>query len=308
MKKGKLDVVVIGNIINETIVFPDKTIGPVLGSPAAYSSIAMSAVDTKVGLISYYGEDTRNFLDEHLFRVDRRGLIFGEKSTTNYLNYREDGSKYVEYEYKAPSIGVKDIPEDYMECDYFYVCPMDYEIDIEVNKKLYEAGKTVVVDMGGYGGATSSTHHTIFEQKGNSIISQVAKYSSIIKASFEDLTHIAPNLELNDICEYFFSKGAEIIVVTLGAKGSFYQAKGNQGIFVKGFKADNPIDFTGEGDSFGAGFMACISKQTDIPEALIFANALASLVIEQSGGCIWDRMPSLKKVQIRIERNKERNN
>ena len=33
-----LDVVTIGSIIKETIVYPDKQIGPVIGSPAAYSS------------------------------------------------------------------------------------------------------------------------------------------------------------------------------------------------------------------------------------------------------------------------------
>ncbi len=303
MENGQLDVVVIGNIINETIRFPDKTIGPVLGSPAAYSSIAMSAVGANVGLISYYGDDTKELLERNLFRVDRRGWIFGEKSTTNYLNYREDGSKYVEYEYKAPAIEAKDIPSDYMRCGCYYICPMDYEVDIEVNKKLFEAGKTVVVDMGGYGGATSSSHYTVFEEKGDSIVSQVTKYSTIIKASYEDLTHIAPHTELDDICAYFFSRGTKICVVTMGAKGSYYRTAGEKGVYVQGYKVDNPVDFTGAGDSFGAGFMACLSKEFDIHNAVIFGNALASLVIEKTGGCVWERMPPLEKVTERIEKN-----
>ena len=200
MKKPQI--VVIGNIINETIIFPDRTIGPVLGSPAAYSSIVMSAVGAAVGLVSYFGPDTSEWMDTHLGYVDHLGLISGEKSTTNNLIYSGDGTKNVEYIYKAPVIMAEDIPAEYLECQYFYICPMDYEVDIEVNRMLYEAGKTVVVDMGGYGGATSYEHRTVFEQEGDRIVSQVARYCTIMKASREDLTHIFPDLELDAICNW----------------------------------------------------------------------------------------------------------
>jgi sugar/nucleoside kinase (ribokinase family) len=296
-----VDITVIGNIINETIKFPDSTIGPVLGSPAAYSSIAMSAVGARPGLVSYYGPDMEKQLEEHLFKVDRRGMIKVEQSTTNYLIYNEDGTKRVEYLHKAPLIKASDIPGEYRKCGYFYICPMDYEVDIEVNKMLYEADKTVVVDMGGYGGATSYKRLTIFEPEGEKIISEVARYSSIIKASREDLSYIAPGMEVGEVCEYFFSKGAKQCVVTLGAEGGYYQRAGEKGVHVKNFVADNPIDFTGAGDSFGAGLMVSLSQGRDIRDAVVFGNAVASLVIEKTGGCVWERMPSLEKVRNRIK-------
>lgn len=302
----QLDVVVTGNVINETIKFPTKTIGPVLGSPAAYSSLVMSAVGAKVGLVSYYGSDTSGWLDKHLDKVSHRGLIRHERSTTNTLNYRKDGTKYVEYGYKAPNIFAKDIPDDYLECGYYYICPMDYEIDISVNKMLMEMGKKVVVDLGGYGGATSKEHHTIFEPKGDRILSEAAKYSSIIKASREDLTHIAPGMNLDSISRYFFSKGAKICVVTLGEKGCYYKKSDEKEVFINGFVSDNPIDFTGAGDSFGAGFMASLCHNPDIERAIEFGNAVASLVIEKTGGCIKARMPSLDDVKKRINQKKER--
>jgi len=296
-----VDITVIGNIINETIKFPDRTIGPVLGSPAAYSSIAMSAVGGRVGLVSYYGPDMEKQLKEHLFKVDRRGMIRVEQSTTNYLIYSEDGTKRVEYLHKAPPIKPSDIPAEYRNCGYFYICPMDYEVDIEVNKMLYEADKTVVVDMGGYGGATSYRRRTIFEPEGEKIVSEVAHYSSIIKASREDLSYIAPGMGLGDICEFFFSRGAKMCVVTLGADGAYFQRYGEEGVRVKNFVSDNPIDFTGAGDSFGAGLMVSLSQGKDIRDAVVFGNAVASLVIEKTGGCVWERMPSLEQVKRRIE-------
>ncbi len=302
----RLDVVVTGNVINETIKFPEKTIGPVLGSPAAYSSLVMSSVGAKVGLVSYYGQDTSGWLTTHLQKVDHDGLIEHERSTTNTLNYRKNGTKFVEYDYKAPNIFARDIPDEYLECEYHYICPMDYEVDISVNKKLIQLGRQVVVDLGGYGGATSKDHYTIFETKGDRILSQAAKYSSILKASKEDLTHILPGMNLDSISRYFFSKGAKACVVTLGEKGCYYKKEGEKEMYIDGFVSDNPVDFTGAGDSFGAGFMASLSKHSDIERAIVFGNAVASLVIEKTGGCIKERMPSLADVEKRINQNKER--
>lgn len=267
----QLDVVVIGNIINETIVFPDKTIGPVLGSPAAYSSVAMSAVGAEVGLVTYYGPDLNSLIREALLKVDRSGMILTDRSTTNNLVYHEDGTKRVEYVHKAPSIMKEDIPEGYLDCTYFYICPMDYEVDIGVNRMLHEAGKTVVVDMGGLGGATSSEHLTIFQPEGEKIVAAAARYSTVIKASREDLTHIAPGMELDEICDYFFSKGTKICVITLGGDGSYFRCNGRAGVYVSSFEADNPVDFTGAGDAFGAGLMVSLSSGKDIKDAVILA-------------------------------------
>ncbi len=299
----KPQVVVIGNIINETIMFPDKTIGPVLGSPAAYSSVVMSAVGTRVGLVSYFGPDMEKAIDEEMCQVDRRGMIRTGQSTTNHLVYREDGTKYVEYLHKAPAIMSGDICGDYLGCPFFYICPMDYEVDIAVNKMLFEAGKTVVVDMGGYGGATSHHHHTIYDSKGDMIVTDVARYATVIKASSEDLMHIAPDTTIDDACSYFFSKGAGMCVVTLGEKGSYYRRAGDIGVHVPGCVSDDPVDFTGAGDSFGAGLMASLSSGRDIRDAVVFGNAVASLVIEKTGGCVRARMPGPQQVAERINQN-----
>jgi sugar/nucleoside kinase (ribokinase family) len=302
----QLDVVVIGNIIHETIKYPSQTIGPVLGSPAAYSSLVMSMVGAKVGLVSYYGNDTKKWMDEILDRVDHRGLIMNERSTTDYLNYRENGTKFVEYVYKAPVLRIKDIPEEYLESDYFYICPMDYEVDIEVNRELFKMGKNVVVDLGGYGGATSKEHYTIFDTKGDQVLSEVAKYSTIIKASREDLSLIAPGMNNDSINRYFFSKGAELCVVTLGDKGCYIKDTAEPEVYIEPCKANNPFNFTGAGDSFGAGFMASLSRGSSVVDAAIFGNAVASLMIEKPGGCIKERIPALDMVEERIFQIKER--
>jgi sugar/nucleoside kinase (ribokinase family) len=277
-----VDIVVIGNIIKETIQFQSRTIGPVLGSPAAYSSLVMAKLGKKVGLVSYYGDDMPDAISE-LSIVDRSGLIKHPFTTRNLLVYRPDGSKYVEYQAKAPVIQFEQIPAAYLDCQFFYICPMNYEVDLELIKSLHVLGKTVVIDLGGYGGATSDIRYSVDEEKGERIIDQLCRSSTIIKASAEDLQSIIPGQDAEGAAQYLVSRSAKQVVVTLGGKGALYQL---------GFSSP-----------FGAGFMAYYQETQDIDPAVRFGSATASLVIEKTGGCIAKRMPDRIQVNGRFSNN-----
>lgn len=301
--KNNLDVVVIGTIIKETIQFPSRTIGPVLGSPAAYSSLVMAAQGRDVGLVTYYGNDMDNVYKETDV-LDRRNVMPYAYSTTNLLVYREDGTKYVEYQKSAPHIKFADICEEYLEQEYFKICPMNYEVELEVVEKLYGMGKTVFVDLGGYGGATSDIRHSVEEEYGKHVIGTLCRNTTIIKASEEDLASIIPGKTPEEAVDYLVKEGAQNVVVTLGSKGVMYKEKDKEIEYIAPFTAiseieDGSLDFTGAGDSFGAGFMASYVKEQDIPKAALNGNATASLVIQRSGGCTFDRMPSREKVEKR---------
>lgn len=300
----KLDIVVIGTIIKETIQFPTRTIGPVLGSPAAYSSLVMAAQGRDVGIVTYYGNDMEDIISE-IDALDKRGIMSYEYSTTNLLVYRDDGTKYVEYQKAAPNIEFKDIASEYLESEYFKICPMNYEVELDVVKELYARGKTVFVDLGGYGGATSDVRHSVLEMYGKMIIETLCLNSTIIKASEEDLASIIPNKTAEEAVEYLVAAGAKNVVVTLGGKGVMFKPEGQELQYLSPFTAksemeDGSLDFTGAGDSFGAGFMASYVKEHDMKKAALNGNATASLVIQKSGGCTFDRMPSKERVQHRI--------
>lgn len=301
----KLDIVVIGTIIKETIQFPARTIGPVLGSPAAYSSLVMAAQGRKIGIVTYYGDDMDGIISE-MDALDKKGVMPHEYTTTNLLVYRENGTKYVEYQKAAPDIKFEDIHPDYLEADYFKICPMNYEVELNVVRKLYEMGKTVFVDLGGYGGATSDVRHSVNEEYGKMVIGVLCKNSTIIKASEEDLQSIIPGRTAEEAVQYLVSAGAKNVVVTLGSKGVLYKEGEAETVCLKPFKAvseteDGTLDFTGAGDSFGAGFMASYVKERNMYKAALNGNATASLVIQKSGGCTYGRMPTADRVKERIE-------
>ncbi len=289
----RFDVVVIGNIINETIVINGELNGPVLGSPAAYSSVALVKLGMNAGLASYYGTDIENGLIKNLCGVDISGLIRTNRTSTNRLIYKTDGTKEIVFEHKAPNIKKKDLLQAYVEhCEVFYICPMDYEVDIGVIKMLREKRKTIAVDLGGYGGATSTVHPSISDPAQFLLLASICESSQVVKASIEDMSLIMPHKGADKISDFFIGLGAENCVITLGGEGSFYKTAQGTASYVPAFQSDKPFNFTGAGDVFGAGLIADYIRNRDIHSAVRYGNAVASLVIEKEGGCVSERMPA----------------
>lgn len=298
-----IDVVVIGTIIKETIVYPNKEVGPVIGSPAAYSALVMAAQGRNVGMVCYYGHDMDDVISE-LDVLDKRGWMDYEYTTRNRLIYREDGTKYVEYVRSAPDLKFEDIPAEYLECNFFKICPMNYEVELDAIKKLHALGKVVFVDLGGYGGATTLDRRSIETAFGKNVIDTICNNCTIVKASEEDLQSIIPGKTAEEAAEYLIGNGAKNVVVTLGGKGALWKIGDAPIQYIKPFHAvseaeDGSLNFTGAGDSFGAGFMASYSQYQDIPKAVLNGNATASIVIQRPGGCFYDRMPKADRVAAR---------
>jgi len=301
----KIDVVVIGTIIKETIQYPKEQIGPVIGSPAAYSSMVMAALDLNVGIVTYYGNDMQEIISE-LDPLDKRGVIPYVHTTTNRLVYREDGTKYVEYLKVAPNLHFDDINKDYLDAGHFIVCPMNYEVELGLVERLFKMDKTVFVDLGGYGGATSDVRHSVETEYGKKVTDFLCRNTTIIKASQEDLSSIIPGRNVEDAVSHLIDAGAGMVVVTLGADGAFYRMGSGKPVYRRPFKArsempDGALNFTGAGDAFGAGFMASYVKDEDVDRAVEYGNATASLVVQRSGGCIFNRMPTKEIVNKRIK-------
>ncbi len=300
----KVDIVVIGTILKEIVHFPDgREIGPVIGSPVAYSSLVMAAQGVNVGIVTYYGGDMPEIIGE-LDMLDRRNMMPWEHTTTNMLMYREDGTKYINYIKKAPPIRYRDICRAFRACRYFKICPMDYEVEPKLARRLYREGKTVFVDLGGYGGATSDVRYSVEDAYGYKVVSTLCKNSTIVKASQEDLASIVPGRTAEEAARYLLELGARTAVVTCGGSGAFYSQAGREPVWFRPFKAvseeaNGKLDMTGAGDSFGGGFMASYIQNGDINAAMANGNCTASLVIQRSGGCTFKRMPTRERIARR---------
>lgn len=302
---GIVDIVVLGNIINETIIFPNKTIGPVLGSPCAYSSIIMARLGRKIGIVSYIGNDLTKDMVEQFQIVDTEGFIPYKFTTQNNLIYHADGNKSVEYAKVTPVIEFEDIPDNYLEAETFYICPMNCEVIIDIPKKLYEMGKKVIVDLGGFGGTTSYNHFSIYTRRGKALIDHLCKYSTIIKLSEEDLKYIIPSMSAEEATQYFIDKGAQAAVISLGEKGALCQTKGQLAKRIEAFPPEceeDDLNLVGAGDALAAGMIASLDDMQNLEEAVVYGTAVASLVIEKKGGCVVERMPTSFEVKRRLSK------
>jgi sugar/nucleoside kinase (ribokinase family) len=296
---GQPDVVIIGHILNETIQFPDRVIAPVLGSPAAYSSVIATVLGAQVGLVTKIGAD----MPEQLlipFReagVDIRGVLKGEHSTRNLLIYDETGHKQVRYVQKAPDIRYDDIPQFYRAASLMFVCPMDYEVPLSTVRDLRKLEGQIVVDLGGYGGATSATHP---DQKPPPMLLELAELVDVLKGSIEDCRHLfEPGQSEVDIARSFVNWGARVGIVTLGERGVLAVTAEHE--YQTPAFPSQVVDVTGAGDAFSAGFLVEYLWTGEVAQAARFGCATASLVIEGTGGVQVKRMPTGNQVRTRLQ-------
>jgi len=94
-------------------------------------------------------------------------------------------------------------------------------------------------------------------------------------------------------CEELYKKVKNIIVITLGEKGSLL-FNGKDKIHVSARKV-NVADTTGAGDSYIGSFAAKLLNGAGIVQATIFGNIAASITITKTGA--QTSMPSMEEVQ-----------
>jgi len=293
------EIIVVGHILNEKIVFPDRVIAPVLGSPAAYSSVCLASLGVKVGVVSKIGSDFPQSLlkvfDE--CGVLQEGLHVGRNSTNNELIYDERGYKTLRFLTRAEDLRMRDIPEAFLGARLIYVCPMDHEVDQGAVRELSTLGKVMAVDLGGYGGGTTAIHPT--EKTGDEVKALCPSFT-IVKASIEDCAHIfgANPGDERRTAGTIINWGARICVITLGERGSFVMT-GDRQEYVPAFPIANLVDQTGAGDCYSAGYLAHFLRTKDPFASAVYATAATSYVIERTGGAIAERMPRAHEVERR---------
>ena len=311
MKYNSFDVITLGYIFNEHIHYPDHKIGPLLGGTVSYSAVCLGRLGNKTGIVSNIGIDTSEELLQSFFDagIDTSGLNMraGISTTKNLLIYDADGNKTIKYIEKAPLILYEDIPEKYFNSKVFYLCPVDFEIPLETLKKIRSGGKyKIACDLGGIGGAHSSLEsRKAYSNNVLDILKEYMTYIDIAKASIEDCHHIFGNnfKKVEDIIKELVSFGSEIVIITLGEKGSLIGTE-SQTYSIPSIDAE-VVDRTGAGDTFTSGFLSEYLASKDIKRAGIFATATSSLLIEKTGGVNVSRLPTRDMVLERMKRYKE---
>lgn len=81
--------------------------------------------------------------------------------------------------------------------------------------------------------------------------------------------------------DWFFEKGVENVLITLGGRGVYIATKEKREI-IPAYHVE-AIDTTGAGDAFNGGLVAALAEGKDLWEAAAFANALAAVAVQRLG-------------------------
>jgi len=295
------DLVCVGHLVRETIHFPDRAVGPLLGSPPAYCSLAAAVQGTTTGIVSRIGPELTPELLAPLLGVgvDLSGVARGATSTTSDLIYGRDGTKRIEYPTRAGPLGAADVPRGFRRSAMIYVCTMDNDVPPGDIPAVAALGKASAVDLGGYGGVHMSRERRAACPSLTNLALGVSESFTIVKASDEDLVSIFGWDNPERAAALLRERGVPIVVITAGARGAIVTTiEGTTR--VPAAKA-RIVDTTGGGDSFMAGFLSEYLRSADPGRAARWGCATASFVIERSGGAAPERMPSFIDVHKRFQ-------
>lgn len=114
------------------------------------------------------------------------------------------------------------------------------------------------------------------------VLSEVGALSDIIVGNDEEFGFMAGGISrgLNE-AHSLAARGAAIVVYKLGAQGSVTYADGQE--FRTGIFPVNAVKPTGAGDSFLAGFMAALTEQRPLHDAILRGSACAAIVVARPG-------------------------
>lgn len=302
------EIVALGHIVNETIRFPDRVIAPVLGSPVAYSMVCAARLGARVGIVTHIGSD---FPEElltpfHQAGVDLTGVMReGGSSTCSELIYDESGEKVILYPSRAPLVAFEDIPPAYHSARLFYVCTMDWDVPLQTIRRLKDLGGVRAADLGGYGGAHVAPGREPIWKSDPETIRELIGCFHIVKASDEDCRKMTgdPEIDTKALAREFLDCGAEAAVITMGPQGAWVASREEEHYIPP--LPGNPVDQTGGGDTYMAGFLVGYLRTGSLREAGFLGAVTALIVIEGTGGVRAERMPTWAMAQERLAQGRQ---
>lgn len=119
--------------------------------------------------------------------------------------------------------------------------------------------------------------------------------SDIIFTNPEDISILFPNISINEGARNLINRGAKMVVIKLGPKGSMVLTK-ERTYQLNAYKVPFVEDPIGAGDAFNAAFIASIYKGLTIEEALENANAAGALVVTVRGDI--EALPTWHELEI----------
>lgn len=301
--KEERDLLAVGHTAFDYIIqiteFPEpnsataiKRMRTFFGGAAANVAVAASKIGLKTSLISAVGGD---FLESDY------------QTQLKNFNVNIDPLIVIEEEKTPTAFVLTDVKGD--QIFYFYWGAANHFKKSEPSKKAIKNVKAVHLATGDpsfnwkCGQIAKSEEKLISFDPGQDLhmysreeLKNVISICDILFGNHHEIQRILDTLkmEIPDLREV----GPDIVVKTLGKEGSVIYS--HEKIKIKAIERI-PVDPTGAGDSYRAGFLRAYLKGEDLQNCGRFASSLASFIVEAEG--CQTNIPNYQMVMERMEKN-----
>lgn len=274
------------------------------GGCAVNSGIAMAKIGLNTAVLGKMGNDgfgkfIYNSLKEEKVNVD--GLILDLKSSTSasVVLVDSDGERSflhclganAEFTDTDVDFSIIEKSKVVFIAGTMLMPSFDGEPCARVLKKSKEMGKYTALD-------------TAWDSNGRwmKVLEPCMKYIDLFMPSYEEAVQLSGKEDAEDIADVFLSMGVKTAVIKLGKDGCFIKDSGGEKHKIPTYTDIKPVDTTGAGDSFAAGFLTGIIQGWNLYECGKFANAVGTHCIMAVGASTGIKsMEEIKAFMTRYE-------
>lgn len=292
-----IDIACVGILVADAIAKPVEeipakgklvlvdTLSLYTGGCASSASIDMAKIGSQVALIGKIGNDG--------FGRFIKSALIDEGVNTNYLVIDANGSTSASLVIVNP-----DGERSFIHClganATFIEKDIDYSI-IEEVKLVFVAGTMLMPAFDGkectkflkkcksMGKITALD--TAWDSKGRwmKVLASSMPYIDYFLPSYEEAVELSGKTQPEEIADVFLAMGPHTVAIKLGKDGCFIKTKQEETYSIPTYDRIQPIDTTGAGDSFCAGFLTALVKGKTLFECGQFANAVGTHCIMAKG-------------------------
>jgi sugar/nucleoside kinase (ribokinase family) len=259
------------------------------GGAAANVAVVASSLGLKSSLVSavggdFHGSDYQKRLENNNINILDMIVVEDDKTPTAFvLTDRNHDQIFYFYWGAAAKFKESEVPYDAIKnTRSVHLATGDPSFNLKCGRFAREEGKTISFDPG-------QDLHMYSSQD----LFEVLKVSDILFGNHHEIERILNNLKMDvDELRRF---GPSIVVETRGINGSVIYS--DETIKVNALKRD-PVDPTGAGDSYRAGFLKSYLEGESLLYCGKLASAVSSFVVEAEG--CQTNVPNLKMVHERM--------
>lgn len=277
----------LGTIKNEVKNFATKK---VTGGSVANTINGLAALGVDTGFIGKVGNGDSGVFFENDMRQNGVDTVLLKSDTPTgraFALVSIDGERtFGTYLGAAIEMTAEDLkPQQYDDADIFYVegyLVQNHELIEEAMKMAKEAGLLVAIDMASY---------NVVEANKEFMIHLMKEYVDIVFANEDEAHAFCDTKDSREALDYLASF-TSIAVVKVGVNGSW--VKSGKKIYRAGIYGNKPVDKTGAGDSYAAGFFYGLIHDLDLGKCARIGSYIADHVIATTGAKlskdVWDKI------------------